>query len=203
MEDARGGTTRGLIYGRLPVVVVTNLVTTMTPPRAVVVTTLLRLLVVACRRVKEVPERTLTIYAKVRAADPSLPEDKGCLALRAYYRLKRACVDHGIDTSQVRPDVKLAKLLPRVNRRERISAILRYAGFPTLPRMPFGLQFTSGHMRDYVLDCVISHHAVLRRPGMTWSREQVREVARAVLRAQLMVTRFSDDARFVQDLGVD
>ena len=143
------------------------------------------------------------IYARLRVAEPTLPEDTGCLALRAYYRLKRSCVHHGIDPSRVRPDAKLADLLPRVNRRERISAILAYAGFSPLPRIPFGLQFTFGRLRDYVLDCVISHHRVLRRPGTTWSREQVREVARAILRAQLAVTRLSDDARFVQDLGVD
>jgi hypothetical protein len=143
------------------------------------------------------------IYAKLRAAEPSLPEDPGCMALRAYYRLKRSCVHHGIDFSRVRPDAKLADLVPRVNRRKRISAILSYAGFAPLPRMPFGLQFTSGRLRDYVLDCVISHHGTLRRPGTTWSREQVREVVRAILRAQLVATRFSDDARFVQDLGVD
>lgn len=143
------------------------------------------------------------IYTKVRASDPLLPEDTGCLALRAYYRLKRSCVHHGVDAALVRPDAKLAGLLPRVNRRERISAILSYAGFAPLPRIPFGLQFTFGRLRDYVLDCVISHHGVLRRPDTTWSREQVREVARAVMRAQLAVTRFSDDARFIQDLGVD
>lgn len=143
------------------------------------------------------------IYAKLRALEPNLPEDTGCLALRAYYRLKRSCVDHGIAPSSVRPDTKLAELLPRVNRRERLAAILDYAGFSPEIRVPFALRFTFGRLRDHVLDCVISHHRVLRRPGTTWSREQVREVARAVLRAQLAVTRFSDDARFVQDPGVD
>lgn len=142
------------------------------------------------------------IYATLRAAEPSLPEDSGCLALRAYYRLKRSCIHHGIDSSGVRPDAKLADLVPWVNRKERIAAILNYAGFAHPPRIPFGLRFTFGRLRDYVLDGVISHHRVLRRPGTTWSREQVREVARAILRVQLVVTRFSDDARFVQDLGV-
>jgi hypothetical protein len=60
LESADYDRTRGLIYDPVPVVVATNLVTTMTPPRVVVVTTLLRLLTVACHRVKEVPERTLT-----------------------------------------------------------------------------------------------------------------------------------------------
>lgn len=143
------------------------------------------------------------IHAKLRATGPTLPEDTGCLALRAYYRLKRSCVHHGIDSSRVRPQVKLADLLPRANRKQGISAILEHAGFAPLPRSPFGLQFAFGRLRDHVLDCVISHHRVLRRPGTTWSRAQVREVARAVLRAQLAVTRFSDDARFVEDLGVD
>jgi hypothetical protein len=142
------------------------------------------------------------IYAKLRAAEPSLPEDTGCLALRAYYRLKRSCLHHGIDSSRVRPEVKLADLVPRVNRRERIAAILNYAGFAEPARIPFGLRFTFGHLRDYVVDGVISHHRVLRRPGTTWSREQVREVARTILRVQLVLKRFSDDARFVQDLGV-
>lgn len=143
------------------------------------------------------------IHAKLRATGPVLPEDTGCLALRAYYRLKRACVHHGIDASLVRPRTKLADLLPRPDRRKRLAAILDHAGFAPPPRMPFGLQFAFGRLRDHVLDRVISHHNVLRRPGTTWSREQVREVARAVMRSHLMVTRFSDDARFVQDLGID
>lgn len=143
------------------------------------------------------------IHRKIRSPDANEPEDTGCLALRAYFRLKRALISKGVDAANIRADAKLSDLLPGSDRRRRVSAILIAAGFPALPRMPFGLQFTFGRLRDYVLDCVISHHGVLRRPGTTWSRQQVREVVRAVMRAQLAMNRFSDDALLVRDLGID
>ena len=140
------------------------------------------------------------IFHKVRS---DAPEDSGCLALRAFLRFRKAFQAAGIPREAVRPQAKLSSLLPGRNRRDALNSIREHAGFPPLRRLPFGLQFTGGQVRDMVVDSVIDHHSVLRLPGSGWSVVQVREVVRMVIYSQLALRRFSDDAEFVKDLGVD
>lgn len=103
----------------------------------------------------------------------------------------------------MRPDAKITELLPGRDRRESLNVVRERAGLPPLRKLPFGLQFTFGRVRDMVLDSVIGQHAALRRPSHGWSMNQVREVVRAVMYAQLALRRFSDDAEFVKDLQID
>ena len=139
------------------------------------------------------------IFNKVKSP---APEDSGCLAMRAFLRLRRAFQAQGIPRQDVRPDAKLSVLLPGRQRRDILNSVREQVGFPPLRRLPFGLQFTFGQVRDLVLDSVIEHHARLRLPGCGWSRRQVCEVVRAVMYAQLGLRRFSDSAEFVDDLGI-
>jgi len=140
------------------------------------------------------------IFNKVKSQNP---EDSGCLAMRAFLRLRRAFQAEGIQRRDVHPDAKLSTLLPGRQRRDILNSIRERAGLPPLRRLPFGLQFTFGQVRDMVLDSVIEHHADLRLPGCGWSRLQVREVVRAIVCAQLALRRFSDVAEFVKDLKID
>ena len=140
------------------------------------------------------------IFEKVRSESP---EDSGCLATRAYFRLRKSFQAEGVPRNEVRPDAKVASLLPSRNRRDILNSIRQRAGFLPLRRLPFGLQFTSGCVRDIVLEAVVDQHAALRLPGHGWSRAQVREVVRAVMFFQLALRRFSDDAHFVKDLNID
>ncbi len=144
---------------------------------------------------------TNLIYQKVR--DTAKPEDTGCLSMRAYYRLRRSFQREGINFDQIKATSKFSDILPRKDQRERLNQVLITAGFDPLRRMPFGLQFTFGRVKDYILDLVISHHSSLRTEGTSWSREQVREVVRSITKAQLAIVRLQDDSRFVQDLGMD
>jgi acyl carrier protein len=140
------------------------------------------------------------IFNKVKSA---APEDSGCLAMRAFLQLRRAFRAVGIQRRDVRPDSKLSTLFPGRQRRDILNSVRERAGLPPLGRLPFGLQFTSGHVRDMVLDSVIENHGKLRLPGCGWSRLQVREVVRAIMYAQLALRRFSDTSEFVGDLGID
>jgi hypothetical protein len=140
------------------------------------------------------------IFEKVRS---DRPEDSGCLSMRAFFRLRKAFEDEGVLRRDVRPDAEVAALLPSRRKRDILCAVIERAGFHPLKRLPFGLQFTFGRVRNIVTDAVISQHEALRLPGYGWSLAQVREVVRAIMFTQLALRRFSDDAEFVKDLGVD
>jgi len=146
---------------------------------------------------RQVVER---IYLKVRS---NLPEDNGCLSMRAFFLLRQAFQSQGIPRGKVKPDAKVSALLPGRRRRDLLCAVMERAGFLPLKQMPFILFFTFGHLRDIIAAVVIKQHDLLRLPGCGWSKAQVREVVRAVMYAQLALRRFSDDARIVDDLGIE
>jgi len=140
------------------------------------------------------------IYEQLRSSGP---EDSGCLSLRAFNKLRRAFVDEGVPRNAVRPDARVTHLLPSRQRRDALSVVCQRAGLEPPRRLPFGLQFTLGRVRDIVIDAVIGQHSSLRLAGHGWSLLQVREVVRAVMYAQLALRRFSDDAEFIKDLKID
>ena len=139
------------------------------------------------------------LYPQVKG---DLPEDTGCLAVRAFFRLRGAFRQSGCQGVRIRPDTKVSQLLPGKDRRDRLTAILQSVGFTPPGRLPLGLQFTAASIGTLVVDAVVRDHRVLRIPGCGWSRRQVREVVRAVMNAQLSLRKFSDKARIVKDLGV-
>ncbi|SRR6266481_5154179 len=141
-----------------------------------------------------------SIYERIQSAKP---EDSGCLATRAFFRLRNAFQEEGVPRKAVRPETKVTSLLPGRQRRDILSTVCERAGLRPLKRLPLGLQFTFGRVRDLVLDAVIGQHNALRRRGYGWSQVQVREVVRAVMYAQLALRRFSDDAEFIKDLRID
>jgi hypothetical protein len=140
------------------------------------------------------------IYQKVKS---DLPEDDGCLSMRAFFRLRKEFQKEGIPRREIKPDTKISALLPSRKRRDVFGAILERAGLRPLKQLPFGLQFTFGRIKDAVADAVIRQHASLRLPGHGWSKAQVREVVRAITCVQQGIGKFSDDAGFVKDLGID
>jgi hypothetical protein len=146
---------------------------------------------------RQVAER---IFEKVRSTGP---EDSGCLSMRAFLRLRKAFQAEGVRRGDVRPDARVTSLLPNRQRRDVLSMVCQHAGLHPLRRLPFGLQFTFGRIRDIVIDSVIGQHDSLRLAGHDWSLVQVREVLRAVMNAQLALRRFSDDAEFIKDLKID
>jgi len=140
------------------------------------------------------------IFEKVRSP---LPEDRGCLSMRAFFRLRGAFQAEGVPRKAIQPETKVAALLPSRQRRDILSAVCERAGLRPLKRLPLGLQFTFGRVKDVVLDAVVGQHQALRLQGHGWSLLQVREVVRAVMYAQLALRRFSDDAEFIKDLKID
>jgi hypothetical protein len=139
------------------------------------------------------------IFEKVKT---DLPEDVGSLSMRAFFRLRKAFQDAGVSRCDIRLDAKVSALFPNRHRRDILCTTMECAGLHPLTKLPFGLQFTVGCVRDIVTDPVINQHETLRLPGHGWSKTQVREVVRAVMLVQLAIRNFSDDAKFVKDLGI-
>ena len=154
----------------------------------------------AARDMRTTNDAIAYIYQKLK---DERPEDCGCLSLRAFYRLRGAFRKMGNAEGPIAPDTKVSRLLPGKDRRDRLREMLHQIGFPPPDRLPFGLQYTSVSVGELVLDAVVKNHGRLRKPGCGWSKQQVREVARAVMAAQLNLRKFSDNARIVKDLGVD
>ncbi len=140
------------------------------------------------------------IYEHVRSPGP---EDQGCLAVRAFNRLRKAFLERGVARGEVTPDTKLTGLLPDDRRRDVLNSICERAGLLPLRRLPFGLQLTFGRVRDVLADSIVARHQTLRLPGHSWSLVQVREVVRLVMYSQLALRGFSDDAEFISDLKID
>src|SRR5262245_46070680 len=80
-----------------------------------------------------------SIYEKVRS---TMPEDRGCLATRAFFRLRNAFQEEGVPRKAVRPEAKVTSLLPTGHRRDILSTVCERAGLRPLKRLPLGLQFT-------------------------------------------------------------
>ena len=140
------------------------------------------------------------IYQKVKS---DMPEDAGCFSMRAFFRLRKAFEQEGIPRCAIKPDAKISSLLPSRKRRDALCIIMECVGLPPLKQLPFGLQFTFGRIKDIVEDVVIRQHGLLRLPGHGWSKTQVREVVRAITFVQQGIGKFSDEARFVKDLGIE
>lgn len=143
------------------------------------------------------------LYARVRSP---LPEDHGSLMRRACFRLHAALPQEGVRCHGLRPETKLAALLPAPRRRDALSALLTRAGLRPLQPLPLGLQFTPT-VEQLLYDIVTTQHAALRLSGHGWSRAQVRQVVRTVvyrhLEPALRSRHFSDDAEFQRDLQLD
>src|SRR5579859_2617347 len=95
------------------------------------------------------------IFEKVRSP---LPEDRGCLSMRAFFRLRSAFQAEGIPRKTIQPETKVTALLPSRQRRDILSAVCERAGLQPLKRLPLGLQFTFGRVRDVVLDAAVGQH---------------------------------------------
>ena len=62
--------------------------------------------------------------------------------------------------------------------------------------------FGAGSIEDYVLRLSAAKHRELRAAGTGWSKAQVREIVRAIIRPIVGRSDYSDLARFHQDLGL-
>lgn len=141
------------------------------------------------------------ICAKLDAKDSTEP----CLAMATFHAVRRLLSETvSIPAKEVRLSSKLQDLFHSSSRRSHWASFARQAG-TSFTTGPWGLKamfFGPKTVEDLVFE-LLSRRAASFRKLTTWSRPQVREVVRDIVREQVGVRRFSDHDEFVRDLGID
>lgn len=147
-----------------------------------------------------IQSKMLYCYSRVKT---NLPEDAGNLPLRAFYRLRAVFRKHAPDVGAIYPSAKISRIFAYPERRYKLNAALKKAGFTSLPEFPAGLQFVFGTVGDLLPVIILRDNRFLRTPGTGWSRAQVRDVVRTVIRVQMNIKRFRDSDNLIKNIGID
>jgi len=107
----------------------------------------------------------------------------------------------GIPAEDIRITTKLSRLYRTRGKREFWHAFTDHSGFVELspPTLLSGIN----DVRDLLLDLLTSGIRHLRPPNGQWTRSLVRTCVRASVIRFVGRKRFSDDAHFVKDIGLD
>jgi hypothetical protein len=135
-----------------------------------------------------------------------LPRGVGtlCLEQRAFYRLREGTARaFGITRERVRTQTPWEALIGPVDTRRRWNVLQHAVAMPAWPRWPLwrppsGYAHTVGETARYLAAYAAS---ALRQPVEGWTRRDIARVVTALMSYELAVTNFSEDSRFVADLG--
>jgi hypothetical protein len=127
-----------------------------------------------------------------------------CLEQRAFYRLRDG-VAHafGVPRERVRIETPWEELLGSIERRRRWKLLQHAVAMPAWPRLPLWGTF-SGHARTVAATArYLTAYApsALKPKSEGWTRSQIARVVTALMGYELAVTEFTEDSRFVADLG--
>ena len=150
------------------------------------------------------------LITHLRGRLPGAPTGSPCLTQQAFYRTRRAIVTRfGRPRGALRPATALAGLIPAAGRAEHWRALRTDLRVEEWPRFPepgwrsdlFGGPRTLGELAG---------HLALRSPaavkaGGGWTDADIERTVVAIVEAELGVdmAKFTLDARFVDDMGVD
>ncbi len=129
-----------------------------------------------------------------------------CLTQRAYYRIREAVVRVlGHPPAALQPETRWEELIPPKNRRGTWR-LLHVAAKPMKwPRLTLRGAFPKGlsTLGDTARCLVESNPRTLREHGAGWTKAEIREVIRSLMRRQFGLDDFGWDQRFVEDLSLD
>ena len=132
-----------------------------------------------------------------------------CVSQRAFHLLRRNLLQHlSLPRHQLKLNTVLQEGVPEEDRDDIWKAIGLSAGVKNWPTMsrPKWLAFippTVKTVRDLVEHLVTNEPLVVKGEGTEWTRLQVWEVLRRVIIEETLVTDFSEDSRFVEDMGLN
>lgn len=127
-----------------------------------------------------------------------------CLEQRAVYRLRDGAVRaFGLKRERVRVDTRWEELLGSIDRRRNWSLLQDAVAMPSWPRLlPWGT--FSGNARTVGATArYLAAYApgALRQSSEGWTRSAIARVIAALMGYELAVMEFTEDSRFVADLG--
>jgi hypothetical protein len=145
------------------------------------------------------------ILTQVEVSEAPLP----CLSQRAFHRLRSAFAETlALPWREIRPHTARAELLPEKNRVliwKQLRNSVAAEKWPPLTRSrwnPFGPD-AARHIKDLVDFLVTNYPLLLKGSQTAWSRSQVRDVLWRVITDETGVKDFSENTRFVDDMGLD
>lgn len=122
-----------------------------------------------------------------------------CLSQRAFYRVRRALLAlSSRPRAEIGPSTRFADVLPG-DLAMSWGRLRIELGAPKWPRHSPGAS-TVGELSEFLGLC--APYALLA-PSERWSRAQVAAVVHHVIREETGITEYSEDSRFVQDMGID
>ncbi|TLD70530.1 hypothetical protein FEM03_12455 [Phragmitibacter flavus] len=141
----------------------------------------------------------------VQRAVGATRDRRACISLRAFHRVRASLMGSvGASRSEVALHTRIETLFP-VSRRSHLRDSFRHdSSLATLPNLRFGRGwiFSPTTVRDLVT-IAVTQNANELRDERSWTDEEVRQVVRQIIRAQLGIDKFRDSDEFVHDLGVD
>jgi len=127
-----------------------------------------------------------------------------CLEQRAFYRLRDGVARaFGLTRQRVRVDTPWEELLGSIDKRRRWSLLQHAVAVPTWPRLPPWGTFSGDARTVGATARYLAAYApgALKLNSEGWARGDIAQVVTALMRYELAITEFTEDSRFVADLG--
>jgi hypothetical protein len=131
-------------------------------------------------------------------------EERVCLEQRAFYRLRRAAMRvFQVERSALTPETRWDEVLPARQRRRSWSLLQGAAGISPWPGLTFWGNYRASVATMGAAARHLSAHAAAALKGDGgWSREQVEDVVRRLMREHLAIREFSWDDRFGKEISL-
>jgi len=136
-------------------------------------------------------------------------DSRSCLSQKAFYSLRREFIQQlSLPRRQFVPEAKLKELLPEDRRDQvwkNIGSSLGVKRWPSVSRSRWPGFFTpTVQSVSELVDYFVTNEPLLVKGKETaWSREQVWDVLERLIRDETGLTKFSEDARFVENMHID
>jgi len=127
-----------------------------------------------------------------------------CLEQRAFYRLRDGVARaFGVSRERVRVDTPWEELLGSIDRRRRWSLLQHAVAVPAWPRLPLWGAFSGDARTVGATARYLAAYApgALKPSAEGWTRSGIARVVTALMGYELGVTEFTEESRFVADLG--
>jgi hypothetical protein len=129
-----------------------------------------------------------------------------CLEQRAFYRLRRACMEvFGVQRQVIKPNTRWDEIIPGRQTRHNWHLLQLGTGAPWWPRLtvlgriPKDVSTVGATARRLATEAP----RIFKDPGDGWNRVDLERVVARLMQEHLGITSFRWDQHFVRDLGVD
>ena len=127
-----------------------------------------------------------------------------CLEQRAFYRLRDGVARaFAVQRERVHTETPWEALLGSIDRRRRWNLLQHSVAAPSWPRLPLWGTYSGNARTVGATARYLAAYApnALKQGSEGWTRSMIARVITALMGYELAVTEFTEDSRFVADLG--